>query len=138
MCLDALLRKGHTLILMEPVIASGKLGSSKRIKRISKKQENKTASSMGGRAQPGSGARPGYKGDVRVYDKHRIENKFTFAESFKIELTTLSKIRGECEGHERPALSLDFKDKLTGRTKDSWVIIPTTDWEKLNAATDES
>jgi hypothetical protein len=138
MCLDALSKRGHMVVLDTPVLGPGKLGSAKRIKRISRKQEQRTAESSGGRAQSGSGSRPGYKGDVRVYDKYRIENKFTFAGSYKIDMLTLNKIRGECEGNERPAVSLDFVDKLTGRTRDTWVIIPKADWEKLNAATDES
>jgi hypothetical protein len=101
-----------------------------KVRRLAKKQDEKVAKAIGGRVQAASGARPDCKGDVRVYGEHRVETKYTFAQSFRVTREMLNKIRSECAGLEKPALVLDFKDKGTGRTEDSWAFIPFRDWEQ--------
>ena len=135
LCWMHITEKVHTLLLQEPKNRP----SRKRINKISKRQEQRTARDVGGRTQAGSGSRAGYKGDVRNYDHLRVENKFTYARTFKLEHSDLSKIRGECEGHETPALQVDFNDRATGRTLDSWVVIPYALWkEEQDAVTEHS
>jgi hypothetical protein len=91
---------------------------------------------INGRVQPASGALAGYKGDGRVLGSHRIETKYTFASSYRLQLSDLQKIQGECYGRERPAVVIDFKDKRTGKLKARWACIPHTDWEGYaNAST---
>lgn len=102
-----------------------------KIKKASQKQERRIMAGIGGRVQPASGARPGYKSDGRKYGELRIEAKFTYANSYRLTLVDLNKLRSECEGPESPALVLDFKEKATGRTTDSWVVIPHAEWERI-------
>lgn len=101
------------------------------MKKLSRKQEEKVMTGVGGRRQPGSGAVPGYKGDGRLKGHIRMEAKFTYAKSFSVKRSELDKIRGECEDGEKPAFVIDFKDKGSGKTKDRWVIITHKDWENM-------
>jgi hypothetical protein len=66
-----------------------------------------------------------------------MENKFTTAESRRVELKELRKLRSECLNGQVPVFNIDFQDKHTGATKESWVLIPTKEWERLaNAEND--
>lgn len=100
-----------------------------RRKRISKKQE-KRIEDLGGNVQPGSGSRPGYKSDGRIRGRYRIENKYTTAESFRVELRDLVKIRSECVGLEVPVFEVQFRTPRTMHVRDEWVLIPRKEWEK--------
>ena len=92
----------------------------------------------GGRTQPGSGARPGYKGDGRVYDRIRVEMKSTTTKNMGIVTRdVLRKIRGECTGREEPIVVVDFANKATGRVEDRWAIIEFKVLEKILNATGE-
>ena len=106
---------------------------SKRLRRASIRQERKLAEVVGGRTQPGSGAFPGHKGDVRLRNKFRIEAKFTTKKSYTLKLEDLLKIVGECTGSERPVFVVEFKDENGLYSGSSWVVIPQRDWEKLIA-----
>lgn len=111
-----------------------------RVKQLCRKQDQDVMAGLdGGRVQPASGALSGYKSDGRVPGHHRVETKWTGAASFRLQRSELNKIRGECQRLEKPAMVIDFKDKVTGRTEDRWVVIPHRDWEKYaNAATNNS
>ena len=111
--------------------------TAKRIRRISRIQEQKLAKIVGGRVQPGSGAVPGYKGDVRLRGRFRIEAKFTTKKSYTLKLQDLLKIQSECNSSERPVFVVEFKEEESLRSVCSWVIIPQRDWEKLIAKTTE-
>lgn len=103
----------------------------KRLRKASMQQEEKSAEALGGRRVSGSGARPGHKGDGRVPGRFRIENKFTTAASIRVKLSELRKIRAECEGLEVPVFDVQFKEKVTLRTIDNWVLVPRDHWETL-------
>ena len=138
--IDTTLRKlldGVVDFFPEPVKKRMKQG---RVKQLCRKQDQDVMAGLdGGRVQPASGALSGYKSDGRVPGHHRVETKWTAAESFRLKRAELSKIRGECQRLEKPAMVIDFKDKATGRTEDRWVVIPHRDWEKYaNAATNNS
>jgi hypothetical protein len=112
---------------------------TKRMKKLARKQEQKVMDGIGGRRQCASGALPGYKSDGRLLGRVRMEAKFTFAKVFALRHEDLQKLRGECEGRERPAFVIDFKNRASGKTQDRWVAIPHVDWEKMiNAASDNS
>lgn len=114
-------------------------GVSKRIKRISQKQERKVMESIGGRTSKASGAMASDKSDGRLLDRIRLEAKFTFASSYRLTRDVLNKIRGECQGKEEPAVQLDFNNKSTGGVEDSWVVIPLHVWEKyVNETAEDS
>ena len=111
----------------------------KRIKKLSKRQERKTAAGIGAKRQPASGSLTGYKGDSRLLGVVRVEDKFTFNKSYPLKQADLAKIRGECSYGEIPAFKIDFKTEESGRTYDSWVLIPHAVWERLiNAIDDDS
>jgi hypothetical protein len=124
-------------ILHEPK-EQGVTLSKKRIRRLSAKQERRVAEALGGRAQRGSGSRIGYKGDGRVYGRFRIENKLTFADSYRVTLSDLHKIRSECAGRETPVFEVEFRER-NGAVRDAWVLVPHKDWERLvkNAPADD-
>ena len=98
------------------------------------------ASLPGGRTMPGSGSRPGYKGDGRVYDRIRVEMKSTTRQDMAIVTRdVLRKIRSECEGREKPIVVIDFANKKTNRVEDRWALIEFAELERiLDATTDQS
>jgi hypothetical protein len=113
--------------------------SAKKIRRASRKQEQQIMDGIGGRVQPGSGCVDGYKSDGRLKGRVRVEAKFTFGTIFSVKRADLDKIRGECQGRERPAFVIDFKERASGKTQDRWVLVPHKDWESMiNAAADDS
>ena len=118
-------------ILEEPDPSAGRAPPNARIKRLSKKQERRNAASLGGRTQPGSGSSSRAKGDVRKLGEYRGESKFTFAQSYALERAVLEKIASECGEGEKPILFLDYKNKDTGRTHGSYVVLHETDFEEL-------
>jgi len=120
--------KDHVGILADPEVREF---SKKHRRRLSKKQERRVAEGVGGRAQCGSGALPGNKGDGRVYGRLRIENKFTTKKSYSVKRSDLDKIRAECQGRETPVFQIDFRDPAFNRLEDSWVLIPEQVWRKL-------
>jgi hypothetical protein len=56
-----------------------------------RRQETARAKAVGGRRQPGSGNRPGFRGDVRT--ENAVEElKFTTKQSYSLKLEDLQKI----------------------------------------------
>jgi hypothetical protein len=106
--------------------------SAKRQRRTSMKREDAVAQVLGGRRQKGSGSVASLKGDVRVRDKFRVEHKHTRAGSYRVTQNELSKIRGECTGLEIPLFIIEFLEKATGRLQDSWTMIETHHFQKLD------
>lgn len=96
---------------------------SRRVRKLSQKQEREVMSDLGGRVMPASGSKAGYKGDGRVFDRIRVEMKESFSRTFAMTRDILDKIRGECTGKEEPVVVVDYKDKATGRTEDRWCVI---------------
>lgn len=101
------------------------------IKRLFKKQERQVAKATRGKKQPGSGNIEGYKSDVRVRGKWRIECKLTTKNSRRIELAELEKIRSECSAGEVPAFTVRYVDGQTRRTLEEWVMIPAKEFERF-------
>lgn len=127
------LREGEEMIalLEAPVVSQGASPPNNRTKRLSQKQERRNADLLGGRTQPGSGSGSRAKGDVRKVGEYRGESKFTFAGSYPLTRATLEKISAECGEGERPLLFLDYKNRDTGRTHGSYVVLHETDFERL-------
>ena len=121
--------QGAAALPSEPRAAKVKL--RKKIKKASTKQERQIMKGIGGRVQPASGAMASHKSDGRLRDKVRMEAKFTYADSYRVTLKDLNKLRSECQGSERPAFVIDFIDKSTGLRNDRWVLVTHSDWEKL-------
>lgn len=90
--------------------------TGRRQKRISKRQEEKTAADLGGRTQANSGAtRMGGGGDVRVTGKLRIECKFTESPTFVLKLAELEKLRKQANSAaEIPVFQFEFKTRGGG------------------------
>jgi len=127
-------------VLEPPVLSSGASPPTRRMKRLSLKQEARNAKLIGGQTQPGSGSSSRAKGDIRKLGEYRGESKFTFSKAFSLERSVLEKIMSECGVGEKPIVFLDYKNKETGRLYGSYVILHETDFEELvskHAATDD-
>lgn len=124
------------VVPLEPLASNVVRLSTKLIKGRSTKQERRRIEAIGGRRHSGSGALIGNKSDGST-DRWRMENKFTTAASYSVKLHELMKLRSECRNAQVPVFNVDFQDKHTGATKDSWVLVPSKEWEKLvNGAPD--
>lgn len=119
-----------TAVLEPPNVGKGGPPTN-RMKRISQKQERRNADLLGGRTQPGSGSGRRAKGDVRKHGEYRGESKFTFAQSYVLHRATLEKIASECRLGEKPIVFLDFKERDTGKSYGSYVILHENDFEEL-------
>ena len=84
-----------------------KVGATDSQKR-SRAQEKRVAVREDGRRQPGSGARDGYEGDVRVTGKYRGECKITRASSYSLKLTELRKLETQATAGELPVFDIEF------------------------------
>jgi hypothetical protein len=107
----------------------------KAIKRRSTKQERRRIEAIGGKAHRGSGSRIGYKSDGST-ERWRMENKFTTAQSYRVTLADLAKLRSECVNAQVPVFNVEFQDKHTAEVKESWVLVPAKEWERLVNADD--
>lgn len=94
----------------------------KRQKKISNKQERKTAKQLGGKVMPASGATDFGKSDVRVAGKYRVECKYTEKDTYTLKFNDLIKLHKEATfgGLEHPIFQIEFK----GNFKASYAIIP--------------
>ena len=78
------------------------------VQRRARKQEQQLAKRWHGKRQPGSGSKPGYRGDVKLGD-FLVETKFTDKKSYRLELATLRKIGEEAAAMgRRPIVVLEF------------------------------
>lgn len=102
---------------------------TKAIKRRATRQERQRIEAIGGRRHSGSGSFAGNKSDGST-DRWRMENKFTTAESYRVTLADLLKLRSECRGFQAPVFNVEFQEK-TGAVKETWVLVPAADWERL-------
>ncbi len=119
----------HSVLLNMPQGAAGEM-TAKTKKRRSQKQERKRIEGVGGRAHVGSGAFSGHKSDGST-DRWRMENKFTTARSYRVTLDDLTKLKSECRNSQRPVFNIDFQNKRTGETSESWVLVRHKDWETM-------
>lgn len=110
----------------------------KRKRHISKLQDKDVMSRLGGRVQPASGSLPGNKGDGRVYDRFRVETKYTKASSYRLDVRDLFKIASECTGSEVPVFVIDFKDGDSARTIGRYAVLPFHWFEKVANEADNS
>jgi len=92
--------------------------------RKSQLQEKRTARDLGGRVQPGSGARDFAKGDVRKVGKVRVECKTTGAKSYALKISEIQKIKAESlNGFEDWAMQIEFQGGLGNNKK-----VAVIDW----------
>ena len=98
---------------------------------VSKRQDARVMSALGGRIQPASGAMPGYKSDGRIPGRYRIETKYTQADAYSMSIKDLWKIAGECEGLERPLFIIDYLEKSTHKLRGRYAVLPFADLEKM-------
>lgn len=85
----------------------------------SDRQEKHTARNYGGRRTANSGAMDD-KGDVKVKDQFRFEDKTTRGRSYVLKLEDLLKLARAAKGDEMPVLKVCFEDDLQRQ----YVIIP--------------
>lgn len=101
---------------------------SRRGKRISKQQEQRAATDLGGRLTAGSGAAKFSGGaDVRVMGKTKVECKVTEADSYTLKIIELEKLRKQANKHlESPVFQFAFRDGF-GRMS-QFAVIPWDEW----------
>lgn len=109
----------------------------KRRRHLSKLQDKDVMGRLGGRVQPASGSLPGNKGDGRVYDRFRVETKYTVRESYRLAARDLFKIAGEATGNEVPVMVIDYKDPQSQRTIGRFAVVPFSYFEKVAREADD-
>lgn len=119
-------------------LAPGRTPPSKKDKRRAREQELRIASDIGGQRQPGSGNQEHAKGDVRKRGLLRGEAKYTRSKQFVLKRDELDKIAGECTGAERPFLHIEFRNPISNKVEDSWVVSAYEDWKLHNGISDNS
>lgn len=109
-------------------VASGKAARDRK----PKKHEKATAKALGGRIQPGSGSKDGFKGDVRdvgtPFNQFLIECKRTEDQSLRIQARWLNKITTEAGIDREPALAIQFEANVLRRLTDVGQITAEADW----------
>lgn len=96
--------------------------------KITDKHERETAKKFGGKRQPGSGSKPGYKGDIKT-DEFLYEHKETKNKSFQLTTKDLMKIRREANEEGRdPAMVIRFNSMKFDK---KWVVVPEDTWEEM-------
>lgn len=88
---------------------SSKKGAHRSVVKRSQDQERRSAKRNRARAQPGSGAVTGFKGDILDKGRLRGECKFTTRKSFSVKLEELLKIKGEARGGELALFEVEFQ-----------------------------
>lgn len=100
--------------------------------RKPKQHERDTAKALGGRVQPGSGAKDGFKGDVREVAtplcEFLLECKRTEDQSLRLQAKWLNKITSEAGLDREPALAIQFEAKVLRRLTEPGQLTAETDW----------
>jgi len=104
---------------------------SRRRKKRATRQEHERAQDVGGRRHKGSGALPWLKSDFSKKGVFRADGKTTEAKEFRLTRQDLDKIRSEAKWNEVPVIVIDFLDRGTHRTEDSWAVMPWDDFKEL-------
>jgi hypothetical protein len=107
-----------------------------RIGDAGRASEKRVTKSLGGRAQPASGAMDHAKGDFTVKRQHKwlAESKSTTGDVLKLDLGWFTKITREAlEVNAKPLVTISFTDgsgKLRGLRED-WVCMPRSAFDEL-------
>jgi hypothetical protein len=111
------------------------MDNHKYIRKKSQKQEARTAKEFAGRTQIASGAIETLKGDVRTgetssafnVEDFLIENKFTDAKKYKLDLKTWQKIEKEAlqDNMRTPMMQIDIDNRV------QLVVMSLNDFEGL-------
>ena len=108
-----------------------------------KLHERKTAEVLGGRVQPGSGSKDGFKGDVRdvatPIGEFLIECKRTEGRTLALKAQWLNKITTEAGFDKEPALAIQFNDDVLQKltmpnqmtAESDWIAIPRSVFQRL-------
>jgi len=100
--------------------------------RKPKRHEKATAKALGGRVQPGSGSKDGFKGDVRdvgtpLHD-FLVECKRTEDQSLRVQARWLNKIATEAGVDREPALAIQFEPEVLRRLAQPGQLVAEADW----------
>lgn len=111
--------------------------------RKPKRHEKATAKALGGRKQPGSGGKDGFKGDVRdvatPLNEFLVECKRTEDQSLRVEARWLNKITTEAGPDREPALAIQFETNVLRKltrpgqvtAEADWVAVPRSVFKRL-------
>ena len=89
-----------------------------------RRQETARAQAVGGRRQPGSGNKPGFKGDIRTAETLE-EWKYTSKHSYALKRESLQELmehalRVGCV----PIFGIEFRDAMSKPSREQWLVIP--------------
>ena len=105
------------------------------IRKISQKQEERLARTIGGRPQVASGALPNARGDARANGKIRAEAKFTAKKSYTLHHVDLLKLRAQALSGsvEQPVFVVGFRQGrgYGAEAMDEYVVIPMSYYQEL-------
>ena len=94
------------------------------------RSERESASKLGGRAQPRSGASAAHKGDIKL-DNFLIDQKQTTGSSILVHGKDLTKITREADGEGKtPALLLKL-ESIPKTVSGEWVALPLETFAEL-------
>jgi len=100
--------------------------------RKPKRHEKSTAKALGGRTQPGSGAKAGFKGDVRdvatPLTEFLVECKRTEDQSLRVQARWLNKITTEAGLDREPALAIQFEPTVLRKLTEPGQMTAEADW----------
>ena len=98
---------------------------SRLIGHHGRRSEKRVARSLGRKPVPGSGSRPGVKGDIRL-DRMLLETKATAKRQFVIKKAVLDKIEREALAANRmPGLMISFTSPSGEATRNGdWLLVP--------------
>jgi len=100
--------------------------------RKPKAHEKDTAKALGGRCQPASGSKDGFKGDVRGVStqltEFLVECKRTEDQSLRLQARWLNKITTEAGLTREPALAIQFEPDVLRRLTEPGQITAEPDW----------
>jgi len=118
--------------------------------RKPRKHEKLTAECLGGQTQPGSGAKEGFKGDVRgvgtPFVDFLVECKRTEGFSIRILVKWLNKITTEAGIDKEPALAIQFEPTVLKMATEhgqitaesEWIAVPQSVFTRMLNALNES
>lgn len=127
-CFDCLREKApveETLLLEPPTYGSGARPPTAIMKRTADRREKKLARQIGGRKQPGSGAGPVNKGDVRKIGQWLGDDKTcrTADKGYRLTRELIAKGRSWCKKGEKFFITIGFLNKITRQVEEEVVVI---------------
>lgn len=110
---------------LEPVEYIPRRRHRRTPRRVSNKQERRTAKEVRGELVKASGATDHDKGDVKAEDI-RVECKTTSKKSYRLQSEDLRKHTAQTDIEQIPAFLIEFRDDEGRRPSEEYYVVPKT------------